>query len=103
MQELLARLLLLLQYPQDAKLASRVLIVRENIPQKILYMRLSCFYVCWSWFSNQFANTYCQTCETLYLTNFFLLMQILDYLGPIFPTAVVLLWEVEVCSYPSFG
>jgi hypothetical protein len=30
-------------------------------------------------------------------------MQILDYLGPIFPTAVVLLWEVEVCSYPSLG
>jgi hypothetical protein len=41
MQELLARLLLLLQYPQDAKLASRVLIVRENIPQKILYIRHS--------------------------------------------------------------
>jgi hypothetical protein len=33
--------------------------------------------------------------------SLFFLMQILDYLGQIFPTAVVLLWEVEVCSCRS--
>lgn len=52
-EELLARLLLLLQFPLDSELASTVLII-------------------------------------------------LDYLGPIFPTAVVLLWEVEIPKMKAY-
>lgn len=67
MQELLARLLLLLQFPLDSELASTVLIVRENIAQIILYSHTSdtSVYVQAGSAANLQFRIAKQTCETI--------------------------------------